>query len=255
MKNVKTTQAEAAQHHAGGFVSRGKCIYAIGDIHGMLAPLQQLHHRIKADEKRSGAKETLIVFLGDYIDRGKRSKEVVDYLIEQQRSGQRYIFLKGNHEQGMLQFLADPVRGSLWLKWGGIETIASYGIDPFTAVNGSGALPRLAANLQNALPPEHQQFYRNLKPLHEEDGYIFVHAGLRPGVPLAEQKEQDLLSIREEFVDANHAFGKQIVFGHTIFEAPYHKNGKIGVDTGAYMTGTLTCAVLEENRVRFLNSL
>ncbi len=229
-------------------------IYAIGDIHGVLKPLQDLHTLIAEEERKYPASTPpRIIYMGDYIDRGAQSKQVVDCLIEQANVWD-CIFLKGNHEHAMLRFLEAPEHHSAWLKWGGVDTLTSYGIEAFSAFGRSDVLPYLAAELKAALPPEHVQFYQSLKLLHEEEGYVFVHAGLRAGVAIEEQKEFDLLTIRDEFIYADYDYGKPVVFGHTIFKTPYHRQGRIGIDTGSYLSGRLTCAVLEGKQVRFITT-
>ncbi len=200
-------------------------IFAIGDIHGCLDKLIALMGIIDMDPK----KDTL-VFIGDYIDRGPQSKEVVDYLIDLVRQQSRVIFLKGNHEQMLELYLSGADRSS-FLANGGHATLSSYSKD-------------ISSEEANPIPSAHLDFFANLRLSYETDQYIFVHAGLKSNIPLEEQDEWDILWIRDEFIHSDFDFGKRVIFGHTPFRKPLVFDNKIGIDTGAVYGNKLTCVEL-----------
>jgi serine/threonine protein phosphatase 1 len=215
----------------------GRRIFAVGDIHGSHDKLVSLMSELPWNRERD-----ILVFLGDYIDRGKRSKEVVEYLLNLRKGGGEIVFLMGNHEKLLLDYY---VSGSdydlrLWRSFGGWETIENY-------TNGAGIWGRPAF-----LPRAHLAFFRELLPYYETEDYVFVHAGLRDGVPLGKQKVDDLLWIRKSFTESDHSFGKTVVFGHTPMRSPYVAPGKIGIDTGAGYGNVLTAVELPA--VRFYHS-
>lgn len=202
-------------------------IFAIGDIHGCFDRLQALMEKLPIDF----ARDTL-VFIGDYIDRGPASVEVVDYLIDLKKRVPEIIFLKGNHED-MLEKYLDGTDRFTYLLNGGQKTLDSY----------------LSRNPQSEfypIPPAHMEFYRALRLYYETENYIFVHAGLRPRVPLASQETEDLLWIRDKFIYSKYKFGKTVIFGHTPLEKPLVESNKIGIDTGAVYGNALTCVLLPE---------
>jgi serine/threonine protein phosphatase 1 len=230
--------------------------YAIGDIHGRLDLLARLLDLIRSDYRAGGAAPAELVFLGDYIDRGPDSAGVLDLLAAmaaRPSPGLRPVFLKGNHEDLMLDFLAGGPRALAWLHNGGLATLASYGVAVPEDPDGAG-LAAAAAALAAALPAGHRGFLERLAPHHVAGPYLFVHAGLRPGIPLAAQDEQDLLWIRGPFLGATERFEKFIVHGHTISAAPELRSNRLGIDTGAFCTGCLTAAVLDRTGVRFLDT-
>lgn len=206
-------------------------IFAVGDIHGCYPKLLKLMERMPGDPD----KDTLI-FVGDYIDRGEQSREVVDYLIQLQRSWKNTVFLMGNHEKMLLDYLDG---GSIqpFLLNGGKKTLDNYfGVSR----QFSDEDPR------TVIPQEHVAFFRSLLPYCERGGYLFVHAGLREGVPLAEQNLFDLLWIREDFYFSPYDFGRTIVFGHTPFQKPFVYKNRIGIDTGAVYGNLLTAVELPD---------
>jgi len=203
-------------------------IFAVGDIHGCLEKLQDLMEKIRANWQRDR-----LVFIGDYIDRGDCSREVVEFLIALKKKIKNIVFLRGNHEQMFLNFL-EGVDEDLYLGNGGEKTLNSYGILPSDA----------AGARRDKIPRTHMEFYRSLLPYYETRGYIFVHAGLRPGLPLNKQKMDDLLWIRYEFLASDSDFGKMVVFGHTPIRNLLIDKNKIGIDTGAVYGGKLTCVEL-----------
>jgi len=211
-------------------------IYAIGDVHGRYDLLRALEKQI-ADDAVAYDGEKWLVTLGDYVDRGAQSASVLDHLTGAAPNGFRRVSLCGNHEQMMLDFIAAPVWPSSWLDYGGIETLRSYGI----AVEASRGEPRrLRALIESHIPEEHLQFLRELPVCLALPGFVFVHAGIRPGIPVEEQSEEDLLWIRHEFLDAQLPAGLTVVHGHTPMPEPVVTPQRISIDTGAFATGRLT---------------
>lgn len=204
-------------------------IYAVGDIHGCLDQLEQL-----LDEVQPDLEKDLLLFVGDYIDRGPESRGVVDYILRlrEKYPRERIVCLKGNHEAMFLDFLQGRER-ELFLFNGGASTLRDYWGDNW--------------DLKGLhLPPDHEQFYDELLPYYETPDYIFVHGGLKPAVPLAEQVEEDLLWIRGEFIASLEDFGRLVIFGHTPFKRPLVMPNKIGIDTGAVYGNFLTCLKLPQ---------
>ncbi len=234
----------------------GTSVYAIGDIHGRADLLTKMHKRIGADAgKRARGNRKIVVYLGDYIDRGAKSRQVIDMLLRSPLEGFEAVFLKGNHEDYMLGFLEGVGDGMGWLFNGGAATIASYGIaPPGGAYLQDGALDALRVALTAAIPAEHRAFLANLKLHHSEGGYLFVHAGIRPEVALADQSADDLMWIREEFLGSGADHDCRVVHGHTITWSPEVLPNRIGIDTGAYVSGALTCLVIEGAETRFLTA-
>ena len=202
-------------------------IFAIGDIHGAFDRLQHLMQKIPIDLAAD-----ILVFIGDYIDRGPGSVEVVDYLLELKKRAPETIFLKGNHED-MLEKYLDGTDRFTYLLNGGQKTLDSY----LSKNDQSDSFP---------IPSDHLDFFKSLRLYHETERYIFVHAGLRPKVPLASQRPEDMLWIRDKFLYSKYDFGKPVVFGHTPLEKPLVDPTKIGIDTGAVYGNALTCVQLPE---------
>ena len=202
-------------------------IFVVGDIHGCFDKLRALMEKIPINFKRDQ-----LIFIGDYIDRGSRSLEVVDYLIELKKRLTDTIFLKGNHED-MLENYLDGSDRFTYLLNGGQRTLDAYLNRP----NNPGEYP---------VPPAHLEFFKSLHLYYQTDDYIFVHAGLRKKVPLESQKTIDLLWIRDEFIFSDFNFGKRVIFGHTPFKEPLVQTNKIGIDTGAVYGNRLTCVQLPE---------
>jgi serine/threonine protein phosphatase 1 len=202
-------------------------IFAIGDIHGSIDRLQDLMQKIPIDF----ANDTLL-FIGDYIDRGPGSVEVVEYLMDLKKRVPEIILLKGNHED-MLEKYLDGTDRFTYLLNGGQSTLDSY----LSKTHRSDSFP---------IPAEHIDFFKSLRLYYETEAYIFVHAGLRPKIPLASQKSEDLLWIRDKFIYSKYNFGKPVVFGHTPLEKPLVEPNKIGIDTGAVYGNALTCVQLPD---------
>jgi serine/threonine protein phosphatase 1 len=226
-------------------------VYAIGDIHGQAALLDELLAMIERDGM--GRPETnVLVFVGDYVDRGGDSKGVVEQLLNLRADFVAH-FLRGNHDQALLDFLADPGSFPLWRDYGADETLASYGV-PSPQSDDQEALRQTRDRLQASLPASHRRFFETLKLSETIGDYFFAHAGVRPGTALDQQEERDLMWIRDDFLNSRAAFGKIVVHGHTPTNAPVVRRNRIGIDTGAYMTGRLTALVLEGTRRRFLQT-
>ncbi len=195
-----------------------------------------------------------VIFLGDYVDRGPNSRGVLDLLCDDPVPGVETRFLRGNHEQAMLDFLSDPVAHGAWLDFGGAETLASYGILSSRGRQTPDKLLARGSQLAAVLPARHTDFLDGLEPYAVEGDFAFVHAGLRPGLPLADQKLQDLIWIREPFLQSNEIFEKFIVHGHNIVEQPEILQTHVSVDTGAYSSGKLTAIIIAGADINFLSA-
>lgn len=228
-------------------------IYAIGDVHGRLDLLDEMHDLIRADAGSADGRRIVVVYLGDYIDRGPRSREVIDRFLDNPLGDFETVYLRGNHEDIMLGFLDFGTRGGPWFRHGGRETLQSYGIEaPHPTAEHD--FPAAQAALRERLPAAHRAFLDRTRISHREGDYLFVHAGVRPGVAIADQDPNDFMWIRHEFMEAKANFGVCVVHGHTIEERPAVTDHRIGLDTGAYYTGQLTCAVIEDDAVRLLQT-
>jgi len=228
-------------------------IYAIGDIHGCADLLEQLHRAIRSDLQDRPCDQSIEVYVGDYVDRGPRSSEVIEHLSVSTPLCGRRICLMGNHEQMLVDFLKSPEVLSSWMSLGGMETLQSYGVRVRLG-SARREFKAIQAELQHRLPEPHQKFLRELPLSFRFGSYLFVHAGVRPGVALEQQKADDLLWIRDGFLDSTKDFGAIVVHGHTPGEAPVILPNRVCIDTGAYATGKLTCMVLEGNERRFITA-
>jgi serine/threonine protein phosphatase 1 len=221
----------------------GLRIYAIGDIHGRADLLESLLLQIDEDCRLHPSRRPIVVFIGDYIDRGPASREVLDLLLGYERTRET-IFLRGNHETFVHRFLSKPAVLDEWRLYGGLETLVSYGLKPSINPNArEGA--RLAKELAMSMTKQHIEFLESLNLSFSCGDFLFVHAGIRPGVPLRKQREEDLLWIREEFLSCEQRFEKFVVHGHTPVDATDIRSNRINIDTGAFATGRLTCIVIE----------
>ena len=227
----------------------GTCVYAVGDIHGCLDRLIALQEEIERDAAKSEAKRKVLVYLGDYVDRGPDCRGVINHLIEQPLEGFESIHLMGNHEQFLLDFLRNSEVVRIWLLNGGDETLRSFGVNPYL-----GGAEGLQSALRGALTPRESKFLRGLRLSHTEGDYLFVHAGIRPGVAIDEQDPHDLLWIRDEFLGSKEDFGKIVVHGHSPRPKPEQMANRIGIDTGAVYGGQLTAVALEADERRFLQA-
>ena len=229
-------------------------IYAVGDIHGRVDLLKRIEGLITANEQTAsaGARAT-VVYLGDYIDRGPDSSAVIQHLMTRPPVTSTDIFLKGNHEQVLLDFLDDPQSiAEQWFAFGGIATLMSYGVRDAPSRVQAERFDELRDELAAAIPPDQLAFLRALKLFWEAGDYFFVHAGIDPRRPMDRQEPESMLWIREEFIAAAGPFSHRIVHGHTIVPAVDLLPHRIAVDTGAYATGRLSCVVLEGQSVRVL---
>jgi serine/threonine protein phosphatase 1 len=226
----------------------GQRVYAIGDVHGCADRLKAIHALIGDDLVTRPVEEPTIVHLGDYIDRGENSAGVLVHLMcggwPDPRT--RVVNLTGNHEAMLLAALDefDDESVTHWLSNGGADTLGSWGLPPRSR----------PPEWRRHIPPDQIAFLRGLALFHRQGGYVFVHAGLRPGVPLERQSHDDMLWIREPFLSFRGALPAVVVHGHTPERAPVLRPNRIGVDTGAVMGGKLTCAVLEADRIGFLRA-
>jgi serine/threonine protein phosphatase 1 len=225
----------------------GQRIYAVGDVHGCLDQLLALHRAIAAHLRAHPHPDPLLLHLGDYIDRGPDSAGVIARLLgAPPAAGLRMVNLLGNHEDMLLAALAGSrMDAEIWIANGGHAALASWGVPPRAARRQWQAL----------IPAPHLAFLRGLALTHRAGGYVFVHAGLRPGIAIASQTRQDLLWIREPFLSAEAMHEAVVVHGHTPEDSqPVVRPNRIGLDTGAVLGGPLTCAVLEADRLEFLQA-
>lgn len=239
-------------------IPQGLRVYAVGDVHGHAALLDSLNARIAADLDESPPQAAHVVYLGDYIDRGPDSRGVIDRLIALSRrdDGIKRSFLMGNHELGLFEFLEEP-ETEIWTQWGGLETLASYGLTFPDSVLLPAEKARAVEALRKAMPAGHLDFLKALRPCISIGDYLCAHAGIDPRKTLAQQTMADYTFIREPFLNwhrdpAYKPLPFKVVHGHTIYPEPENLPHRISVDTGAYKGGPLTCAVLEDDRVRFL---
>jgi serine/threonine protein phosphatase 1 len=259
-------------------------VYAIGDIHGSDGLLREMLDGIRIDSRLRPAPRRVLVFLGDYVNRGRDARAVVDLAVDPGLPGFEVVRLKGNNEDLVVRFLdGNLVVGAHWLDYGGIETMrhygmavsnpwprdpaelealrwrsesmADYGVGTAAPLAGKEAfLETLRRRFECSLPPPHLQFFRSLRIAHQEGDYYFVHAGIRPGLPLAMQQDVDCMWIRQSFLDSDADHGVVVVHGHSVVREPEVKPNRIGIDTGAYLSGVLTCLVLEGQARDFLQT-
>ncbi|CAG0927731.1 MAG: Bis(5'-nucleosyl)-tetraphosphatase, symmetrical [Rhodocyclaceae bacterium] len=261
----------------------GTVVYALGDIHGRADLLRELLEAIRRDAGLRPARRRVLVTLGDYLNRGPACRAVIELLLSPGLDGFEVVTLMGNVEQAMLRYLDGEMAIAInWLEYGGIETAASYGVacplprrndersleamrwqDGYQDAYGATMPPRaeelaplesVRRELLAALPPAHAAFLRGLPFMHREGGYCFVHAGIVPGLPLDQQAARDCMWIRRRFLDSDLDHGAVIVHGHSIAAEPEVRHNRIGIDTGAYKTGILTCLVLDGEERSFLQT-
>lgn len=228
-------------------------MFAVGDIHGrndLLAPLLR-----EIERHALGAAAPTAVFLGDYVDRGRDSRAVVDSLLEFKRRGAVNVrFLRGNHDDTLLRFLSDATVGPTWIDYGGGETLESYEVAMPTSRADEAGWEEARLAFDHRISADHRAFFEGLEISAEYGDFFFAHAGARPGVALEDQKPRDLMWIREPFLSAKFSWPKAIVHGHTPAETATVSQRRIGLDTGAYATGRLTCAILEDSGCRLLHA-
>lgn len=236
-------------------VPDGTLVWAIGDVHGRYDLMVPLIDAIRADPAASAADRLTVIFLGDYIDRGPDSRAVVQHLATLSRDESiDWRFLKGNHEEAMLNFLDDPAEGSKWCEYGGDATLASYGLQVPSMRHKPEAWAHLSADLEHKLPAAERDFLESLELSVTVGDYFFSHAGARPGQPLEKQSAEDLMWIRRTFLDSDVEFERIVVHGHTPERVVYADHRRIGVDTKAYASGVLTAVRLSGRDRHILQS-
>ena len=218
--------------------------YAVGDVHGRLDLLKDLLELIERDDASRPPARTWLIFLGDLVDRGPDSRGVVEHLLRHESAFAQTVFLKGNHEEFLLRVLAGEEEVVTdWLTYGGYECAESYGVTKGWTLNATPA--EIMSRVQQSVPDEHRAFLEGMADTFRFGDYLFVHAGIRPGVPIAEQSAKDLRWIRDGFLESRTDHGLIVVHGHTIVDAPEQHSNRIAVDTGAYRNGVLTAVGLE----------
>lgn len=233
-------------------VPPGERVYALGDIHGRLDLFEALVEAIEADDAAAAPARTTVVLLGDLVDRGSDSAGVVALAREWQRH-RKVRILAGNHEEMFLKSFRDIGTFRHFLRHGGRQTLLSYGVDP--GVFLSATLEEAQEMMVRVVPAEDLAFLETFEDMIEIGEYLFVHAGIDPDVPLGEQRRHDLRWIREPFLSHDASHGPVVVHGHTISDAPEDCGNRIGIDTGAFMTGRLTALVLEGTSRRYLEAV
>ena len=234
-------------------VPDGERIYAIGDVHGRLDLLNALLADIEADDAGRPEARTTLIFLGDLVDRGPNSRGVVERLMDFDHPRITVRFLMGNHEEVFLSSLAGDLRAlRLLIRIGGRETILSYGVtaDEYRDLD----FEDLAVLIKQKVPEAHIRFLSAFERSIEAGDYLFVHAGVRPGVALPDQSASDLRWIRDTFLRHRESFGKLVVHGHSVTEEADVRSNRIGIDTGAYASGRLTALGLEKDSRWFLST-
>lgn len=252
LSNIINKFRKQQKPHVFPHVPKNQRIYCIGDIHGRADLLTRLHEKIQIDAELYMGKKS-IVYLGDYVDRGEQSRQVIEILLSKPLDGFEAIYIKGNHEQAMLDFIEYPGAAAAWLSFGGREALNSYGI-PLAYIPSIDEVGKIAKKLDEKLPDSHREFMINAQLYWQCGSYYFVHAGVRPGVPLNQQESHDLLWIRDEFLGSTLSHGAIIVHGHSITMSPELLPNRIGIDTGAFSTGVLTALVLEDDEQRLLQT-
>lgn len=235
----------------------GHLVYAIGDVHGRYDLLKDLLGKVWSDcAERANGRTPVVILCGDYVDRGPQSAEVLDALIWLgRRTDVRLHLLRGNHEDAMLDFLQSPEQARGWLGFGGAQTLTSYGVASPAADADSAAVIAARDALLERLPASHLLLLQKLELMVTIGDYAFVHAGVRPGVALADQAEEDLMWIRKDFIEFNGAHERFIVHGHTWTDAqPRLLTHRLGLDTGAYATGVLTAVRIEDSGIEFIQA-
>lgn len=246
----------AAAKATPGRVPAGQAAYAIGDVHGRLDLLEDLLSRISEDARRHHADQARsLVFLGDYIDRGSESRGVVERLLDDPMPGFAKVFLMGNHEEAMLAFLEGLSDGLDWLSFGGLETLMSYGVPLRAFPRDEDSVLALRQALAEAVPQSHVDFFTSCTLHHSIGDYLFVHAGVRPGIALERQSPTDMMWIRDDFLRSKVPLpGRVVVHGHSICDLPQNRERRINIDTGAFVSGRLTSLVLRDSERRFLST-
>ena len=236
-------------------VPDGEVVWAVGDIHGCLGLLKPLVEAILADAASIDAQRKVVIFLGDYIDRGPDSRGVLRYLMDLPKdAGVEWRFLKGNHEEAMLKFLDDPSFGPNWCEYGGDAALASYGLKPPEMKHRAQSWALVAADLDHKISNDEREFLESLEYSLSIGDYFFAHAGARPRIALDRQSERDLTWIRGSFLNDPEPFEKVIVHGHTPTATVHVDARRIGVDTKAYESGVLSAVKLLGDTCQIVSS-
>lgn len=235
----KRTRTRQARRRIELSVENAPLVYAIGDLHGSLDLLVEAEERIRFDLRRLGF-PAVVVLLGDLVDRGPRSAQVIDHVLYSNSAEFSRIAICGNHDAAFLDFLRSPKQNLAWLNYGGSETLRSYGIEAKYMLSAGGGLDALVRAARETVPAEHVAFLESMPVSLQVEDVLYVHAGLFPGRPLAEQRDEDFLWIRKPFLDLGPQLPLTVVHGHTPQTEPCFHQGRIGIDTGAYATGRLT---------------
>jgi serine/threonine protein phosphatase 1 len=234
----------------------GKVVWAVGDIHGRLDLLDRLLSAVVDSDQVGDGPIPTLVFLGDYIDRGSQSCGVIDRLVDlADDPAFETHFLKGNHEDKMLEFLEDPSVGAAWCDYGGAQALESFGLKIPVLKHRPEGWTALSSDLAHRLTSRQRAFLESLEYSVSIGGYFFAHAGARPGVPLEDQSDHDLMWVRGSFLNSETRFERVVVHGHTPTDAPHIDHRRIGIDTRAYESGVLTAVRLEGQAHRFLQAV
>jgi len=232
---------------------KGYRAYAVGDIHGRVDLLEHLLAKIHADLQHHPARKTLLVFVGDLVDRGPSSAQVIERLRCYRRGGVQPVFLLGNHEEVLLRIVAgDSSVVESWLKFGGLQCLQSYGVT-LARIRGRSA-EEVVELVQATVPKEHVEFLESFVDSCRFGDYLFVHAGIRPGIDVDQQSQADLRWIRDPFLFDESDHGFVVVHGHTITDEVEERPNRIGIDTGAYRSGVLTALAVEGNERWFIDT-
>jgi serine/threonine protein phosphatase 1 len=231
--------------------------YAIGDIHGHIDLLLRAHDLIAEDRRHTGDMDAPVIHLGDYVDRGPDCRAVVDHLLQGTQAGQNWVTLKGNHDRMFTRFLNDPMEREeglrpdlAWLhpRLGGAATLASYGVRNAA----DRPLAPVHAEAVEAVPQSHRDFLQSRPTWLQRGEVVYVHAGIRPGIPMPRQVETDLVWIRAGFLDDPRDHGFLVVHGHTALDVPTHYGNRLNIDSSAAYGGPLTAVVIEGRDVCLL---
>ncbi len=246
----------AGSRAPSGRTPPGTVVYAIGDIHGRCDLLEAIQRGIAVDAKLRPARRRVIVYLGDYISRGGDSRGVVEMVRGHQLDGSEVVTLKGNHEDLLLRYLGgDFVAAKHWFDYDGLDALSDFGVETVDRqARDDATVELLRRRFAAALTPRELEFFRGLRVSHREGSYHFVHAGVRPGVALDSQTDHDQMWIRERFLNSGDDHGATVIHGHCIAAEPEIRANRIGIDTGAYRSGVLTCLVLDGTERAFLQT-
>ncbi len=251
----KPRTAEAERPRKGPpRVPSGLRVYVVGDIHGRIDLIQAIDARIARDIDIQDPATNVVVYLGDYVDRGYNSREVLDHLIDNPVQGVRPVWLIGNHDVWLRDFARDKTDGASWFAYGGDATLVSYGVRLDPGLLEQQRLAHARAQLIERLPERHLDFIDSMELGFSLGDYFFVHAGVNPARSLEDQKSSDMLWIRDQFLAHTGDYGKIVVHGHTVVDRPEIYANRIAIDTGACWTGRLTCLVLQASSMRFLGT-